>query len=99
MTQHTATFMAGALAAAFVGGGLASVAFSDRVTAQSGPAVVTTPQVNLVNRAGRLRAILSAEDERGMTSLTLFDDQGQRRAALTAEPDGTPALQLFDRAQ
>ncbi len=100
MTRERVTFIGVMLVAAFIGGGLASVVFSDRVSAQGSPAVVTTQQINLVNRAGRIRGILSAEDERGMMSVTLFDETGQRRsAAFTVGRDGAPALQLYDRAQ
>jgi hypothetical protein len=34
-----------------------------------------------------------------VASLTLFDEAGQMRSALTIGSDGTPALQLYDRAQ
>src|SRR2546428_10855137 len=55
MTQENLKFIGTMLAAAFFGGGLASAVFSDRVSAQAAPTVVTTQQVNLVNRAGRIR--------------------------------------------
>jgi len=99
MTQENLKFIGAMLAAAFLGGGLASVVFSDRVSAQAAPTVVTTQHVNLVNQAGRIRGILSAEDERGVASLTFFDEAGQMRSALTIGRDGAPALQLYDRAQ
>lgn len=99
MTQERVIFVGGMLAAAFVGGGVSSAVFTDRVIAQGSPSAVTTGQVNLVSRAGRIRGILSAEDERGMASLTLFDEAGQMRSALAIGPDGTPSLQLYDRAQ
>ena len=91
MTQERVMFVGGMLAAAFVGGGLSSAVFTDRVMAQGSPSAVTTGQVNLVSRAGRIRGILSAEDERGMASLTLYDEAGQMRSALAIGPDGTPA--------
>jgi hypothetical protein len=99
MTRDRLTFIGAMLVAAFIGGGVASLVFSDRVSAQASPAVVTTGQINLVSRAGRIRGILSAEDERGLASLTLFDEAGERRSALTVGRDGSPTLQLYDRAQ
>src|SRR5215510_11575737 len=75
--------MGGMLMAAFVGGGLASLVFSGGVSAQGSPPVVTAQQINLVNRAGKLRAILAGEDDRGLTSIALFDDAGARRMTLT----------------
>ena len=99
MTRERLTFIGAMLVAAFIGGGVASLVFSGRVSAQGSPAVVTTGQVNLVSRAGRIRGILSAEDERGLASLTLFDEAGERRSALTVGRDGSPTFQLYDRAQ
>jgi len=99
MTQESMKFIGGMLVAALVGGGLSSAIFPDRVRAQGRQTIVTAEQVNLVNRAGRIRGILSAEDERGAASLTLFDETGQPRSALTVGRDGTPALQIYDRTQ
>lgn len=99
MTKESMKSIGGMLVAAFVGGGMASAVFSSRVDAQTTPRAVTTEQVTLVNRAGRIRGILSAEDERGIASLTLFDETGQMRSALTIDRDGTPAFRLYDGTQ
>ena len=71
---HTRVGSIGVIAlASFVGGAVADVMLTGRVQARAQAPVVTTQQLNLVDGAGRLRAILSAEDERGWVSLSLFD--------------------------
>lgn len=85
--------------ASFLGGGLVNFVLSSTgpVNAQARPGIVTTEQVNLVDASGRLRGILSARDEQGMTSLALLDEAGRRRAVLAAGTDGAPSLALYDQ--
>ena len=84
--------------ASFVGGAVANVALGGRVQARAQAPIVTAQQLNLVDSAGRLRAILSAEDERGLVSLSLFDTSGAVRALLAVAPNGMPQLRLYDEA-
>jgi hypothetical protein len=93
--------IAAMLVTSLIGGGLASLVFAPRpaASAQGGAASITAEQVTLVDGNGRIRGVLSAEDERGMTSLALFDGAGQRRAVLATGADGAPTLELYDRAQ
>ena len=84
--------------ASFVGGAVADVALAGRVQARVQTPIVTAQQLNLVDGAGRLKAILSAEDERGRVPLSLFDASGAVRALLAVAPNGTPQLRLYDEA-
>jgi len=99
MSHERMSLAAAMMLAAFLGGALASVLFSDVVGAQPISDVVTTQQVNLVNRSGQLRGILSGEDESGRVSMALLDESGRQRAVLAAGPDGTPVLQMYDESQ
>ena len=81
------------IGASFLGGMVGSRFTDGRVEAQA-PAVVTTPQVNLVDGAGNLRGILAGSDESGRASLTLFDQGGRTRSLVGVQADGTPILQL-----
>ena len=83
------------LAASMLGGAASNLLLTARLGAQ-GPEVVTTPQVNIVDSAGQLRAILAGEDERGLTSLSFFGPDGALRGVVGSEPDGTPVLQFND---
>ena len=97
--RHTRVGSIGVMAlASFVGGAVADVALAGRVQARAQTPIVTAQQLNLVDRAGRLKAILSAEDERGLASLSLFDASGAVRALLAVAPNGTPQLRLYDEA-
>ena len=97
--RHTRVGSIGMMAlASFVGGAVADVMLTGRVQARAQTPVVTAQQLNLVDGAGRLRAILSAEDERGWVSLSLFDASGAVRALLAVAPDGVPQLRLYDEA-
>ena len=97
--RHTRVGSIGMMAlASFVGGAVADVMLTGRVQARAQTPVVTAQQLNLVDGAGRLRAILSAEDERGFVSLSLFDASGAVRALLAVAPDGVPQLRLYDEA-
>ncbi len=97
--RHTRVGSIGVMAlASFVGGAVANVALARRVQARAQTPIVTAQQLNLVDGAGRLRAILSAEDERGLVSLSLFDASGAVRALLAVAPNGTPQLRLYDEA-
>ena len=89
-------WMVGAmLMASMVGGAAANVVLPARLAAQ-GSDVVTASQVNLVDSGGRLRGVLSGEDERGLTSLTFYGPDGTARGVLGLDSDGTPALRLTD---
>ncbi len=59
------------LLASLVGGAASNLFLTARLGAQ-GTDVVTASQVNIVDREGRLRAVLAAEDEREMTSLAFY---------------------------
>ena len=96
-TRLHAFSIAATAVAASAAGGLLSAVLPVRAAAQAPPGIVTTAQVNLVDRAGRLRGVLSAEDERGMASLALFGPDGGPRAVLAAAPDGAPTFELYDR--
>ena len=97
--RHTRVGSIGVMAlASFVGGAVANVALAGRVQARAQAPVVTAQQLNLVDGAGRLKGILSAEDERGLVSLSLFDASGAVRALLAVARDGTPQLRLYDEA-
>ncbi len=78
-------------------GGAASNRLTARLGAQ-GAAVVTASQINIVDSEGRLRAVLAAEDERGMTSLAFYGPDGTVRGVVGAEPDGTPVLRFTNPA-
>ena len=78
----TETWVAGRVSAAEVSG----VQASD---------VVTTRQVNLVDASGALRAILSAQDERGMPSLAFYDFEGQMRSVVGLGNAGRPLLRFL----
>ena len=96
---HTRVGSIGVMAlASFVGGAVADVMLAGRVQARAQIPIVTAQQLNLVDGAGRLRAILSAEDERGLASLSLFDASGAVRALLAVAPNGRPQLRLYDEA-
>lgn len=83
--------------ASLVGGAMSNMFLTERLGAQ-GAQVVTASQVNIVDGAGRLRAVLAGDDEQGLASLAFFDPDGRRRATLGLQPDGTPALTLNDEA-
>ncbi len=84
------------LASSFLGGAVANVIFSGGLQAQGESTAITTEQLNLVDRSGNLRGVLSAEDERGAVSLSLVDSNGEARVLLGVLSDGTPEVRLFD---
>ena len=81
------------LGASLVGGAASNVLLTTRLAAQGGD-VVTASQVNLVDGSGRLTAVLSGSDERGLTALTFYGPDRSARVVLGIESDGTPALRL-----
>ena len=83
--------------ASVVGGAASNLFLTARLGAQ-GADVVTASQVNIVDSEGRLRAVLAAEDERGMTSLAFYGPGGTVRGVVGAEPDGTPVLRFNNPA-
>jgi len=83
--------------ASLVGGAASNLFLTARLGAQ-GADVVTASQVNIVDSEGRLRAVLAAEDERGMTSLAFYGSGGTVRGVVGAEPDGTPVLRFNNPA-
>ena len=85
------------LLASLVGGAASSLILTARLGAQ-GADVVTASQVNIVDREGRLRSVLTAEDERGMTSLVFYGPDGVVRGVVGAESDGTPVLRFNNPA-
>lgn len=91
-------WMVGAmLLASLVGGAASNLFLTARLGAQGGD-VVTASQVNIVDREGRLRSVLAAEDERGMTSLTFYGSDGVARGIVGTERDGSPTLQFNNPA-
>ncbi len=89
--------VAAMLAASMVGGAASNLLLTARLGAQ-GAEVVTASQVNIVDSGGRLRAVLAAEDERGLASLAFYGPDGAVRAVVGAEPDGTPVLRFSNPA-
>ena len=83
------------LAASLVGGAVSNALLTARLGAQ-GAGVVTASQVNIVDRAGRLRAILSADDERGLTSLAFYTPEGAFRGLVGLDADDHPVLRFTD---
>ena len=96
MKHEKAWMMGGMLLASLCGGALTSL-FGSHVDAQ-GSQVVTTTQLNLVDAGGNLRGVLSAEDERGMTSLAFYDASGQVRGTFGVEASGAPVLRFENGA-
>ena len=91
-------WLAGAmLAASTVGGAVSSALLTARPAAQ-GAGVVTAAQVNIVDGAGRLRAILSGDDERGLASLAFYAPDGSFRGLVGIDADGHPVLRFTDPA-
>lgn len=99
MSHERMSLAAAMTAAAFLGGGAASLLFSDAVRAQPIADVVTTSQLNLVSQSGELRAILSGEDGAGRASMILVDETGRQRVVLAVTRDGDPTLQMYDESQ
>lgn len=85
------------LLASLVGGAASNLVLTARLGAQGGD-VVTASQINIVDREGRLRAVLAGEDERGMTSLAFYGPDGTVRGVVGADPDGTPVLRFNNPA-
>ncbi|HJN45450.1 MAG: hypothetical protein CL477_16180 [Acidobacteria bacterium] len=83
--------------ASMVGGALSNLLLTARLDAQAAD-VVTASQVNIVDSAGRLRAVLAGEDERGLASLAFYGPDGTARGIVGAEADGTPVLQFNNPA-
>ena len=97
-----ASFLGGAAAASLLVGGAVqaqgAAQAQDGTPAPSVPQVLTATQVNLVDGSGRLRGVLAASDERGLSSIAWYDANGQVRSLSGVEQDGTPVVQLFDPA-
>ena len=83
------------LAASLVGGAVSNALLTARLDAQ-GAGVVTASQVNIVDGSGRLRAILSGDDERGMASLAFYGPDGAFRGLVGIDADGHPVLRFTD---
>ena len=96
MAKERVWMMGCMVVASFVGGIAANLFLTTRVDAQGAPQVLTTSQLNLVDQSGRLRGILAGTDERGLSSLTFYDETGQMRGVFGIEPDGTPVSRLLD---
>ena len=87
--------VAAMLAASMIGGAASNALLTARLGAQ-GAGVVTASQVNIVDGAGRLRAILSGDDERGMASLAFYAPDGSYRGLVGIDADGHPVLRFTD---
>ena len=83
------------LAASLIGGAVSNVLLTARLGAQ-GAGVVTASQVNIVDGSGRLRAILSGDDERGLASLAFYAPDGAFRGLVGVDADGHPVLRFND---
>lgn len=83
------------LAASAAGGAVSNALLTARLDAQ-GAQVVTASQVNVVDGAGRLRAVLSGDDERGLASLAFYDPAGAFRGLVGIGADGHPVLRFTD---
>ena len=83
------------LAASVVGGAVSNALLTARLDAQ-GAGVVTASQVNIVDGEGRLRAILSGDDERGLASLAFYAPDGAFRGLVGMDADGHPVLRFTD---
>ena len=94
MQYQKTLVMAGLAAASMLGGAVGGMLVGGAVAAQ-GAQVVTATQVNLVDSSGQLRAVLAGRDERGMASLSFYDEAGQVRGILGIEDGGTPVLRLL----
>ena len=91
-------WMIGAVLVTSMAGGAASnLLLTARLGAQ-GADVVNASQVNLIDSEGRLRAVLAADDERGMASLAFYGPDGSLRGLVGTEPNGTPVLRFNDAA-
>ena len=95
MRHEKSLMMGGMLVASLCGGMLVWLFFGAHANAQS-PAVVTTPQLNLVDGSGVLRGVLSADDGTGLTSLALYDADGRVRGVFGVGRDGAPVVRLSD---
>lgn len=84
------------LVASCFGGMAMHLFFESGVRAQGRPEVLTASQLNIVSDNGTLRGVLAGTDERGMASLTFYDDFGQVRSLVGLQPDGTPVIRLLD---
>lgn len=92
--RHT-MLTVGMFLTSMLGGVLGSIVLDGRVSAQ-GADVVTATQVNIVDDAGQLRAVLTGRDERGLPSLTFYDGAGQARAVVGLGPTDVPVLRFHD---
>ena len=91
--RHSVWMIGAMLMASMLGGAASRLLPTARLGAQ-GADVVNAAQVNIIDSGGRLRAVLAAEDERGMTSLVFYGPDGSLRGFVGAEPDGTPVLRF-----
>lgn len=96
MRRERALMVVSMLLASCFGGMVMHLFFESGVRAQGRPDVLTTSQLNVVSDNGNLRGVLAGTDERGMASLTFYDDFGQVRSILGLQPDGTPVIRLLD---
>lgn len=101
MNRERAVGIGAMIVASFLGGGLVNLVLLEpsAANAQARQDPITTGQVTLVDASGRIRGVLSAEDDRGMASLTLLDEAGRRRAVLATGANGAPTLEMYDQAE
>ena len=85
------------LLASMIGGAASNLLLTARLGAQ-GADVLTASQLNIIDREGRLRAVLAGDDERGMTSLAFYGPDGTARGVIGVDPDGTPVLRFNNPA-
>ena len=97
MIYRHSVLAVGIFLTSMLGGVLGGLLLDGRVSAQ-GADVVTATQINVVDDAGQLRAVLTGRDERGLPSLSFYDGAGQVRGVVGLEPGDTPVLRLYDTA-
>ena len=85
------------LMTSMMGGALSNAWLTVGLGAQGGD-VLTASQVIIVDSSGRLRAVIAGEDERGLTSLAFYGQDGAFRGVLGADANGDPVLQFNNAA-
>ena len=97
MLRERGSWAVAIILASLVGGAASNLLLTARLGAQ-GADVVTASQINIVDSGGRLRAVLAADDELGMTSLSFYGPDGTMRGMVGVDPDGTPVLRFNNPA-
>ena len=94
MSYQRTLVTVGLVGASMFGGAVGAMLVTGTATAQG--EVVTARQVNVVDSNGQLRAVLAGSDERGLASISFFDEAGQARGIMGIEASGAPAIRLYN---